>query len=137
MKRSCSEVQIPMAHENFSEERFDELIERAIDTLPAKFRDALDNLIIERQEHPDEHTRQLMGLGPNDLLLGLYAGIPLTQRHVDAPPPLPDRIILYRQQILAACRTEAEFVEQLRRTLLHEIGHYFGMDEEELAQAGY
>lgn len=126
-----------MTLKNFPDERFDELIERAIHALPSKFRDALKNIIIERQERPNAQTRQMMGLGPDDLLLGLYTGIPLTQRHVAAPPLLPDRIILYRQQILAACSSETEFVAQLRRTLLHEIGHYFGMDEDQLAQAGY
>lgn len=87
-------------------------------------------IIVEEEPSP-EHLVEA-GLGPGDTLLGLYSGIPLTLRTVDYGMVLPDRILIFRRPILDSCRTEEELMEEVRRTVLHEIGHYFGLDEKEL-----
>ena len=109
-----------------SPEQFDALVDEAIDRIPTQFLDQLDQVII--QVHPfnlDEPT-----------LLGLYEGIPLTERDSDHWGP-PDQISLYRDMLCRIGHTEEELVEQIRITLLHEIGHYFGLDEEDLDRLGY
>lgn len=87
-------------------------------------------IIVEEEPSP-EHLVEA-GLGPGDTLLGLYSGIPLTLRTVDYGMVLPDRILIFRRPILDSCRTEEELMEEVRRTVLHEVGHYFGLDEKEL-----
>ena len=78
-----------------------------------------------------------MGLGDDELLLGLYEGVPLTDRHADAPPSMPDVIFLFQHDLEDACDSEEQLADEVRITLLHEIGHYFGLDEDELAELGY
>lgn len=87
-------------------------------------------IIVEEEPSP-EHLAEA-GLGPGDTLLGLYSGIPLTLRTVDYGMVLPDRILIFRRPILDSCRTEEELMEEVRRTVLHEVGHYFGLDEKDL-----
>ena len=70
-------------------------------------------------------------------LLGLYQGIPLTSRSADYAGVLPDRITIYRQAICAICRTEQEVAEQVRRTVIHEVAHHFGIDDDRLAELGW
>lgn len=105
-------------------QRFEELVGQALDTLPEPFRARLSNLVIMVEDEPPSEP-------PGGLLLGLFSGVPCTQKSVFAPTP-PDHIYLYQKNIEAVCSTEAEVRRQLRDTLLHEIGHYFGLNEEEL-----
>jgi predicted Zn-dependent protease with MMP-like domain len=104
--------------------RFDELVGQVLDSLPEPFRARLANLAIMVEDSPPAE--------PNGgLLLGLFSGVPCTQKSVFAATP-PDHIYLYQKNIEAVCSTEAQVVRQIRDTLLHEIGHYFGLNEEEL-----
>ena len=78
-----------------------------------------------------------MGLSEKSDLLGLYCGQPLTDRSVSQPVRWPDRILLYQRNVERICRTRAEVVEQVRITVLHELGHHFGLEEDDLEELGY
>jgi predicted Zn-dependent protease with MMP-like domain len=126
---------------------FRRIVANAIDTLPKQFRDALENLEIVVEEWPTEEELAWFadreGLDPDDeegdLLLGLYQGTPLPERHESRDMGfLPDRITLYRKAIEEFCEgDEKAMAEEIRVTLLHEIGHYFGIEDERLEELGY
>ncbi|MEJ5920287.1 metallopeptidase family protein [Corynebacterium sp. H78] len=109
-----------------SEERFDQLVDEAIDRIPHQFLHQLGNVVIQVQpRHPQVPT-----------LLGLYEGVPLTKRQANHWGP-PDCITLYRDMLCSISHSEEALIEQIRVTLLHEIGHFFGLDEEDLDRLGY
>lgn len=121
-------------------ERFEQLVEEALAGLPEQFRAKLRNIAVIIQSRPPRWRKprknpKTTGSPANvpgaGLLLGIFEGVPLTQKSVFAPAP-PDRIVLYQANIEAICRSHAEIKEQVRLTVLHEIGHYFGLDEEQL-----
>jgi predicted Zn-dependent protease with MMP-like domain len=105
--------------------RFEELVAQAVDDLPEAFREKLENVAIIVEDLPPEEPKR------EGLLLGLFHGIPRTEKSVFSSSP-PDRIFLYQRNIEAICRNEAEVRRQIRATLLHEVGHYFGLSEDEL-----
>jgi len=112
--------------------RFRELVAEALDELPPEFQRMMDNVEVMAQEAPSpDLERRFEGL-----LLGLYQGVPLNQRSW-LGMNLPDKISIYRRNILRVCRTPAEIREQVKITVMHEIGHHFGMNERELREAGY
>ena len=98
---------------------------QALDRLPKTFREKLTNVAIIVEDLPPE------GAERQGLLLGLFHGIPRTEKSVFSSS-LPDRIFLYQRNIEAVCANEAEVRQQIRATLLHEVGHYFGLSEDEL-----
>jgi len=106
-------------------QRFEELVVQALDGLPEAFREKLENVAIIVEDLPPEEPKR------DGLLLGLFHGIPRTEKSVYSSSP-PDRIFLYQRNIEAICRDEAEVRRQIRATLLHEVGHYFGLSEDEL-----
>lgn len=109
-----------------SEERFDELVDEAIDLIPDEFLDMMGNVVIlVAPRNPDNPT-----------YLGLYEGVPLTERTADHWGP-PDCIHIYRDALCDYCTSESMLVEQIRVTVLHEVGHFFGMDEDDLDRLGY
>ncbi len=112
-------------------ERFEELVEEALAELPEQFRARLRNIAVIVQSRPPRSRKRRKSPRTTALVLGIYQGVPLTQRSVFAPTP-PDRIVLYQRNIQAICRSDEEIKEQVRLTVLHEIGHYFGLDEERL-----
>jgi len=116
---------------------FERVVQEVFDALPAPFRDAIDNVRIVVEDRPQRATRA--GYRPGTLLLGLYEGIPLTKRgsSYGAYAVVPDTITLYRENIGAVSRSDDEVRAVLRDTLIHEIGHYFGMSEREIRAAGY
>jgi predicted Zn-dependent protease with MMP-like domain len=117
-------------------ERFQELVAEALDSLPEEFRRRMENVAVLVEDVPREQRRSRLprprSSGPRTLILGHYMGTPLTARSVFALPAGPDRIILYQKNIEAVCRDEREIREQVRLTVIHEVGHYFGMSEEQL-----
>ena len=116
-----------------TEDEFEQVILRALEQLPAEFVSALDNLNIEIRPRPSPYELEESCLGPGDTLFGLYVGVPLPDRtHFDTMS-LPDQILIFQEPHEQAFGREEEMVEQIRRTLLHEIGHYLGMDEDRLA----
>lgn len=116
---------------------FDGMLRKAIDELPKMFRKALVNVAIVVEDRPPGWLLRELGVPPGESLYGFYHGIPLPERSVEHSGTLPDKISIYRDPLEKDFRDPAELSEEIRITLLHEIGHYFGMDEEELARLDY
>lgn len=111
---------------------FQELVRQALTELPDEFAAAMRNVAVVVEEEPSAEDLASVGLDPEqDDLYGLYQGVPLPERGPDAPA-LPDRIAIYRLPILWDCETRADVVREVRTTVIHELGHYFGLDEDEL-----
>lgn len=111
-----------------SDDEFDRLITKAMEELPQEYIKGLDNVAILYADEPDEYQRQKSNLQPGHILLGLYEGIPLTKRGAGYSFVLPDKITLFKQPILAVVNNEQELFQQIKRTLWHEIAHYYGLD---------
>jgi predicted Zn-dependent protease with MMP-like domain len=113
-------------------ERFNQLVVEALDSLPAEFRRRIENVAVMVEERPPQEPSSAPGQPPR-LLLGIFHGVPLTQRSNFQIFVGPSEIVLYQKNIEAFCRNDDDDVrEQVRRTLIHEFGHYFGMTEEQL-----
>lgn len=115
-----------------SDEEFDALISRAMDELPQQYITGLDNVAILYADDPDEHQRQKARLDNNHSLLGLYEGIPLTQRGAGYHLVLPDKITLFKNPLLSISRDYEHFYEQIKRTLWHEIAHFYGLSHRDM-----
>ena len=109
-------------------ERFEELVGDALDAIPAQLLDLLDNVVILVEDDPPADDPDL---------LGVYEGHALTERGWDYSGVLPDRIVIYRRPILAICDTEADVVEEVGVTVVHEIAHHFGIDDARLHALGW
>ena len=109
--------------------RFEELVEKALDGLPEEFAESLDNVAIFVEDYPSKEQRLSSPRDEDSVLLGLYEGIPLTERGHDYGMVLPDRITIFRKPIESVCRTDDEIVETVRSTVLHEIAHHFGISD--------
>ena len=115
-------------------EDFESAVAEALDSLPIEFAELMSNVSIQVREFPDRETLADLDLDPTrDTLFGLYTGVPLDQRGGWYGNVLPDVIVLYRQPLLAECRSRSRLIHQIQLTLLHEIGHHFGLSEEEMA----
>ncbi|HEY3489968.1 MAG TPA: metallopeptidase family protein [Candidatus Deferrimicrobiaceae bacterium] len=117
--------------------RFDRILAGAIEALPAEFRDALDDLAIVVEGWPPDDLLDDLGVPEVGTIYGFYQGTPLPERSVGDPYRLPDVISIYQGPLEEDFPDPAELQRQIRITLLHEIGHYFGLDEEALSQLGY
>lgn len=113
-------------------ERFEELVQKAWDNIPEEFKKKIETVTITVQDRPTSEQMRSLGLGRNDLLLGLYSGVPMGQRSVWQTLRFPDRIILFQDHIEQVCRNEFEVEEKVEEVLIHEIAHYFGMSDEEI-----
>jgi predicted Zn-dependent protease with MMP-like domain len=120
-----------------SKSKFDGLVERALADLPEPFAGFLEEVPVEVRDRPSAGQLRRAGLGGNELLLGLYQGRPRTERSVEDSGTLPDVIYIFQEDIELVCDSEDALVEQVRKTVLHEIGHHFGMTEEDLDELGY
>jgi predicted Zn-dependent protease with MMP-like domain len=118
-------------------EGFNEVLRLALDDLPELFRQALDNVAVVVEDWPPEWLLDELEVPPDDILYGFYHGIPLPERSVSFSGTLPDKISIYRGPLEEDFPDRRELKREIRLTLLHEIGHYFGMDEEELERLGY
>jgi len=107
-------------------EYFEDMVATALDGLPEELGRLMSNVVVMVEHRP----------GPPGLL-GLYEGIPLTSRSTQYALALPDRITIYRQAICAMCRTEDEVADQVRRTVIHEVAHHFGIDDDRLHELGW
>jgi len=116
---------------------FDNVLRQVLDDLPGMFRESIRNVAIVVEDRPPDWLLDELGLPPGETLYGFYHGIPLPERSVLDSGNLPDRISVYRGPLMEDFRDPRELARQIRTTLLHEIGHYFGMDEENLARLGY
>lgn len=117
-----------------SNAEFDRAVESALDSVPDEFRPYLENVIIEVRDAPDAAFQREYEV-PDDTL-GFYVGSPLSERG-DHLPELPDRILIFRGNLCEMCDSRRELIDEIRITVLHEIGHHFGLDEERLEELGY
>jgi predicted Zn-dependent protease with MMP-like domain len=111
-----------------SRERFEELVSEALDDVPEELMALVDNCVVLVEDDPPTHDPGL---------LGLYVGIPLTERDSGYTMRLPDRITIFRNPTLAMCADEDEVVEEVHVTVVHEIAHHFGIDDDRLHELGY
>ncbi len=118
------------------QQRFHALVSRVVRELPADVQHLLDNVAIVVEEEPMLEHLDDAGLEPGDELFGLYQGIPRTDRGSSYSIVAPDRIVIFLGPLERACETRLEFEEQLRITVLHELGHHLGFDEEGLDSIG-
>ena len=110
--------------------QFEALVERALRRLPRKFKDKLANIAVVVENWADDETLAEMGIEPPDTLYGLYRGVDLTNRDSNYGNVLPDTVTIYQGPIEEDCADEEEMAELVRDTVIHEIGHYFGLDDE-------
>ncbi len=115
-----------------TDSEFDELITRAMNELPQKYIKGLQNVAIVMADEPTPEQIQKMRIDGRHLLLGLYEGIPLTQRGNNYNLVLPDKITLFKNSILTVTNGENQLFEQIKRTLWHEIAHYYGLNHERI-----
>jgi predicted Zn-dependent protease with MMP-like domain len=113
-------------------ERFTALVENALRDIPRRFRDAVQNVAVIVEDEPSAELLDEMDMAENDVLFGLYQGIPLPERGASYGNALPDRISIYQNPIEEACEDEEDIRACVAETLIHEFGHYFGMTEEEI-----
>lgn len=114
---------------------FERLVLRALEELPDRFREALENIDVQVRWRPTPAELRRAGMR-RGTLFGLYLGVPLPGRGHGYSMTLPDTIVIYQQTHERYCHSEAEIVTQVRQTVLHEIGHYLGIDEDRLQELG-
>ena len=110
--------------------QFERVVERALRGLPRAFKEKLANVAVVVEDWADDETLEEMEIEPPDTLYGLYRGVDLTQRDSSYGNVLPDTVTIYQGPIEEDCEDEAEMEEVIRETVVHEIGHYFGLDDE-------
>ena len=110
---------------------FEKIVQKSLTRLPRRFKNKVKNISIEVEDHPSRETLEDMGI-ENGTLLGLYQGVPLTAREWNYGNVLPDRIVIYQRPIEQTAQSPEEIEEIVLETVIHEIGHYFGFDDDEL-----
>lgn len=120
-----------------SKAHFNELVETALDELPEQFTNFIEEVPVEVRDQPDAEQLRKARVNRDGLLLGLYVGRPRTVRSVEDSGTMPDVIYIFQQPIETVCNTEEQLIRQVRVTVLHEIGHHFGLSEEDLERLGY
>jgi predicted Zn-dependent protease with MMP-like domain len=113
-------------------EAFEQEVAAALATIPKRFRAAMENLAIVVEDEPSRDLLREMDIEPPDTLFGLYQGIPLTERRWDHGNALPDRIVLFQGPHEREAADDDDLTASIAETLIHEIGHYFGLSEEEI-----
>jgi len=117
--------------------QFEKLVAQAVESLPSRFLRRLENVDVVVEDEPSDDDRELAGIEPGGTLLGLYQGVPQTDRGTWYGNTLPDRIVIYQRSVEAIARDRREIRKEIRITLMHEIGHHFGLGEDDLCGAGY
>ena len=116
-----------------SPEEFEALVQRALDGLPDEYARLMKNIAVVIEEEPSRDILDDFGLASEDDLLGLYSGVPVGEESFFSPAGnMPNRISIYRGPILRLCRSSDEVIQEVRETVTHEIGHYFGLSDEEM-----
>jgi len=114
--------------------QFEQLVAEALASIPRRFRDAMKNIAIVVEDEPSREVLAEMEIDPPDSLYGLYQGTPLPERTWGFGNVLPDRITLFQRPIEEDCEDEDEIRAVIGETLIHEVGHYFGLSEEEIEE---
>jgi len=115
-----------------TKEEFEELVTEAISTLPEKFRERMENIVVVIESLPSRELLMEMKIKSPYGLLGLYRGVPYPRRGIWYRNVMPDKIIIFKKPIEVRCRNKEEIKESVRRVVIHEIGHYFGLGEADL-----
>jgi predicted Zn-dependent protease with MMP-like domain len=119
-----------------SKEQFERLVEEAVAAIPERFARALQNIAIVVEDEPADEDLDLLedpdDFEEDDELLGIYRGVPLPDRSWSDPAALPDQIAIFRGPILRISETRQEAIDEIRDTVVHEIGHYFGLEDDEM-----
>ena len=110
-------------------EHFTKIVEEALDSLPQEFRSRIRNVAVLVEDLPPNQPPQR---GQRQLLLGIFHGVPTTRKSIFDLATGPDHVVLYQKNIEAVCSSDTEVREQIRLTVIHELGHYFGLDESQL-----
>lgn len=118
-----------------NDEAFEKLVAEALDSLPEEFAKKMANVALTFEDQPSSQLLKQMKLPPWALLFGLYQGVPQTKRGIYYSAP-PDKITIFKNSILRVSHTREEIRAQVRSTVIHEIGHHFGLSDEELRKAG-
>ena len=113
---------------------FEQLVAETLDGLPRQFRRWMRNIAVVVETAPSRTLLETMGLWPDHTLLGLYQGVPFPERGYSYGNVLPDRITIFQQPIEVLCRTPEEIKDVVRETVIHEVGHYFGLDDARLEE---
>lgn len=116
------------------EKDFEQLVIEAIAELPYYFREKMENITIHIEDFPDNNILRKLGHNSPYSILGLYQGIPFTRRGIHYGNVLPDRVLIFRKPILSKCKStnKLDIKNEIKRVVVHEIGHYFGLSEQEL-----
>jgi len=109
---------------------FEALVERALRTLPRQFKEKITNVVVVVEDWADDETLRELGIDPPDTLYGLYRGTDLTRRDSSYGNVLPDTIHIFQGPIEEDCEDAEEMAELVRDTVIHEVGHYFGLDDD-------
>ncbi len=115
---------------------FEILVQHAIQDLPVEFRERLENVVVIVEDEPSGELLDRMEVEEGDTLFGLYEGVPLTERGANAPL-YPDTIWIFQQPIEEVCENESEILEEVKITIVHEVAHFFGIDDDYLEELGY
>jgi predicted Zn-dependent protease with MMP-like domain len=120
-----------------SEEDFQKYIESVLDSIPEKFKEKLENIVFIVEDYPSNHDLERLALKHREQLLGLYSGVPYTHRNTYYMGTIPDRIILFQKNIESICSSIEDLKNKIKEVVIHEVAHYFGMNEKEIRSAGY
>lgn len=116
--------------------RFIRLVQQALADLPPPYCDWLENIDVVVEPRPRARQLREASIAPGEMLFGLYEGVPLVERTSEYGMVLPDKISIFQEPLEQACQDEAELIEEIRLTVLHELAHHFGTSDEELAELG-
>lgn len=119
-----------------SRRRFERLVSRAVRELPPTIRERLNNVAITIEDWPSPEDLEAAGLGPDDMLFGLYQGTPLTCRTSDYGLTVPDKITIYQGPLEAACASDWAIRAEVQTTVIHELAHHFGLTDDDLRRYG-
>jgi predicted Zn-dependent protease with MMP-like domain len=114
--------------------QFEQLVARAIESLPEQLLESLENVDIVVADEPSPEQRRQQGLRKNETLLGLYEGIPLPERTHGYSGVVPDKITIFQKPIEEKCRSDSQIVSEVQRVVRHEIAHHFGIDDDRLRE---
>ena len=115
---------------------FEKLVEDGLTLIPGEIRSRISNVQLVIEEEPSDELLDELGVPPDETLFGLYTGVPLTERTAEYSA-LPDRIIIFRRPLLEEFDNPLEIRREVARTVIHEVAHHFGIDEDRLAELGW
>jgi predicted Zn-dependent protease with MMP-like domain len=120
-----------------NQKEFDRAVKRAINRIPEEIREHLENVVITVRRRPSREMLDDLGMTPDNPPLGLYQGASLMDRSVFAPPLYPDTIFIFQEPLEQMCNTPEELEREIEITVVHEIAHFLGIDDDRLAELGY